>query len=588
MTEIVNPFAHFFDTSGAPLNNGIIYIGAANLDAQTNPIPVYWDEGLTIPAAQPIRTLNGYVVRNGTPARIFCNVNNFSMTVQTNTGRTVWATQDAKEKLRDSVNVRDFGAKCDGVTNDLPAWQAAAAYAKSIGGAIVNVPPGKHLLYGGTISAERVAFVGPGVGRRNVADYSEVGGATVLVTDTVNSLFQTSNAGGVLLEGLAFYWPNQSVDTTPFAYPALITGQSGQQMVDWTMRDCYIVNAYDVVNVPSTITAIGALRFDDCKIYAIRSFMRFFYGAPEVIHVNRCDFTPGQFQNIATFAHGGFLRNWTGNNGSLFYVDIGASGKVSIDGLSFTNNLVYGYRYAFNVVSGRLDLPTIATSTFDATPTVLRVAGAAGIVSGNMGDGNVYYGIRADGSASNDFLFDIQTSGLVRAKLGGVVAYCNGSALVVNAANADMIEWTGTVYAWGQASGLAVDAYAAYINAPIATVRLDGVWRGEYPNSIGVFLSSARSAVITGGFDACKVALIIDTGYLGKWVAYITAQNTGSSNPIECRAANTGQAFGMYDKVPTGFSPRFGFFTSNADAAVTGYITIIDEAGNTRKLATIA
>jgi hypothetical protein len=44
----------------------------------------------------------------------------------------------------------------------------------------------------------------------------------------------------------------------------------------------------------------------------------------------------------------------------------------------------------------------------------------------------------------------------------------------------------------------------------------------------------------------------------------------------------------MYDKVPTGFSPRFGFFTSNADAAVTGYITIIDEAGNTRKLATIA
>ena len=33
---------------------------------------------------------------------------------------------------------------------------------------------------------------------------------------------------------------------------------------------------------------------------------------------------------------------------------------------------------------------------------------------------------------------------------------------------------------------------------------------------------------------------------------------------------------------------RFGAFTSNADAAITGYITIKDAAGNVRKLATIA
>jgi hypothetical protein len=33
---------------------------------------------------------------------------------------------------------------------------------------------------------------------------------------------------------------------------------------------------------------------------------------------------------------------------------------------------------------------------------------------------------------------------------------------------------------------------------------------------------------------------------------------------------------------------RVGTFTSNADAPVTGYITIKDAAGNLRKLATIA
>ncbi len=154
MTEIVTPFAQFFDTSGAPLNNGIIYIGAANLDAQTNPIPVYWDDALTIPAAQPIRTLNGYAVRNGTPARIFCNADNFSMTVQTSTGRAVWSVADAtsvptisnptgsdlvgfiaaeagavprtvQDRLRETLSVLDFGAVGDGIADDTAAIQAA-------------------------------------------------------------------------------------------------------------------------------------------------------------------------------------------------------------------------------------------------------------------------------------------------------------------------------------------------------------------------------------------------------------------------------------------------------------------------------
>jgi hypothetical protein len=154
MTEIVSPFAQFFDVSGAPLNNGAIYIGTGSLDAQSNPIPVYWDNALTIPALQPIRTLNGYIVRNGTPARIFCNADNFSMTVKTNTGRAVWSIQDAtsdkslleilsqpdgasligftqantgtpartvQDKLRDIVFLKDFGAVGDGVTDDAAA-----------------------------------------------------------------------------------------------------------------------------------------------------------------------------------------------------------------------------------------------------------------------------------------------------------------------------------------------------------------------------------------------------------------------------------------------------------------------------------
>lgn len=69
--NILPPFSVFTDSDGTPLDAGYIYIGTANLPPQTNPITVYWDEALTIPAAQPIRTTNGYPSRAGTPARLY-------------------------------------------------------------------------------------------------------------------------------------------------------------------------------------------------------------------------------------------------------------------------------------------------------------------------------------------------------------------------------------------------------------------------------------------------------------------------------------------------------------------------------------
>lgn len=88
------PFPTFNDRSGLPLEDGNIYIGAANQDAETNPIQVYWDDALSIPASQPIKTLNGYIWRNGTPASLFLN-GDYSITVKDKKNTLVYSAQSA-------------------------------------------------------------------------------------------------------------------------------------------------------------------------------------------------------------------------------------------------------------------------------------------------------------------------------------------------------------------------------------------------------------------------------------------------------------------------------------------------------------
>lgn len=158
MTEIVSPFQQFFGTNGAPLSNGNIYIGTANLDAQSNPIPVYWDEAFTIPAPQPIQTLNGYPVWNGAPARFYVSGDDYSISVRNAQGRLMYSassvtgsetlraelaasngaglvgfiqagvgavSRTAEDKMRDTLHAKDFGVTADGVTDDsaaLAAW----------------------------------------------------------------------------------------------------------------------------------------------------------------------------------------------------------------------------------------------------------------------------------------------------------------------------------------------------------------------------------------------------------------------------------------------------------------------------------
>lgn len=139
------PYPVFYDRDGQPIDNGNIYIGVANLDPVTNPLQVYYDEALTITASQPLKTSNGYVYRNGTPAQLYVDAVNFSILVNDSKNLLVYSFPEATglspntsgitynneetggvdrvltDKLNDFANASDFGAVGNGATDDTDA-----------------------------------------------------------------------------------------------------------------------------------------------------------------------------------------------------------------------------------------------------------------------------------------------------------------------------------------------------------------------------------------------------------------------------------------------------------------------------------
>lgn len=87
-TRIVSPYESFMDIDGEPLENGSIYIGEPNLNPESNPKSVFWDEALTIPATQPIMTSGGFPVNNGSASNIFVD-GDYSILIRNKNGSLI-------------------------------------------------------------------------------------------------------------------------------------------------------------------------------------------------------------------------------------------------------------------------------------------------------------------------------------------------------------------------------------------------------------------------------------------------------------------------------------------------------------------
>ena len=90
MLPVEQPFKTYTGLDGKPLNNGSVYFGLPGQDPITHPITVYWDAAGTLPAEQPLRTVNGYVVNDsGSAANVFYD-SAYSQTVLDSKGRQVF------------------------------------------------------------------------------------------------------------------------------------------------------------------------------------------------------------------------------------------------------------------------------------------------------------------------------------------------------------------------------------------------------------------------------------------------------------------------------------------------------------------
>lgn len=173
----------FTDIDGQPLEDGFVWIGQANLDPQVNPINVFWDAALTIPASQPIRTLGGYPSNSGTPARLYVN-SDYSIRVMNKNGSVVYSAPAATErynggvissinalqveynpagtgavastnvqaKLREATNaVTDFGADNTGATNATTSLLNFFNYCIQTG-TPGHIPTGDYLVTAGVLA----------------------------------------------------------------------------------------------------------------------------------------------------------------------------------------------------------------------------------------------------------------------------------------------------------------------------------------------------------------------------------------------------------------------------------------------------
>lgn len=262
------PFTNFQDSSGQPLESGYIFIGTVNLNPETNPVSVFWDSALTIPAAQPLRTAGGYIVRNGTPAKIYSSAASWSITVKDRNLALIYSSLNESDsfsqtgagavsrtfidKARESVSVEDYGAVGDGVVDDRSAFVNADASTQSE----IVCTNGTYFISADLIITSPVCFVGGKIKPANGVTVTLNGGVIAAQTQHIFDL----SLGGIVMVRM----PDQSVEWFGTVHDGITDDSSEIQACVNSVKNHgggNVIHCYESYAIASTIIVNG-----DCVV----------------------------------------------------------------------------------------------------------------------------------------------------------------------------------------------------------------------------------------------------------------------------------------------------------------------------------
>jgi hypothetical protein len=266
---VTTPYPLFNDVDGQPLEGGRVWVGLPGLDPKTNQKDIFWDEDLTIPAAQPVATKGGYPQFAATPRRFFCD-GDYSILVENRYGVPVYGAQSNNipsfyaARSVDVCSVRDFGAPGTGnAVLDTKAFEDAIAFAAQVvtNGPIdydnvtaaVRIPAGKYILSRTIELANCVSIIGDGSGAVEIfVEHTGIGFRAPAGATYAN----------ILLEG--FKMTSGGSATQAIYYEGMIRG--------CVTRDVFPVGFVDSFYTTNTWTN----RFENCQsLSPTRSHFRF-------------------------------------------------------------------------------------------------------------------------------------------------------------------------------------------------------------------------------------------------------------------------------------------------------------------------
>lgn len=205
-----------------------------------------------------------------------------------------------KQDVTGAISVTAKGAKCDGVTNDSPAFTAAiaAASALSAGGHVVTVPATGHSCYLatgvvlGSASQSGVSLIGtagaywPGYDDNTEADWTTFG-SWIKCGDLTNACI-TVGGNGSTVSGLNFWYAQPTPpgsncgatctfthDWNPTAYPFTISIPSPQNFNHFS--NINIINATNCIDLEGPSTGVGSFftYFDHMQLGCFNTGMKF-------------------------------------------------------------------------------------------------------------------------------------------------------------------------------------------------------------------------------------------------------------------------------------------------------------------------